>query len=114
MDQERTDRIQAELKAIEELKKSSPIFDFVVEGDSVEKITFTFNGKGVRLKEGSNKETEFLDIHQIEVLFGVASFHGTDAQALAAPLSLLHHRHLAPEDGPRPRRNATTGRSNDS
>ena len=33
----------------------------------------------------------------IEVLFGVASFHGTDAQALAAPLSWLHHHHLAPE-----------------
>ncbi|MEO0774620.1 MAG: GNAT family N-acyltransferase [Pseudomonadota bacterium] len=33
----------------------------------------------------------------IEILFGVASFHGTDPQALAAPLSLLHHRHLAPE-----------------
>ena len=32
----------------------------------------------------------------IEILFGVASFHGTDLQALAAPLSLLHHRHLAP------------------
>ncbi|WP_040615451.1 GNAT family N-acetyltransferase [Oceanicola granulosus] len=31
-----------------------------------------------------------------EVLFGVASFHGTDLDALAAPLSLLHHRHLAP------------------
>lgn len=35
--------------------------------------------------------------HDIEVLFGVASFHGTDASALAQPLSLLHHRHLAPE-----------------
>lgn len=34
--------------------------------------------------------------HDIEVLFGVASFHGTDPAALAAPLSLLHHRHLAP------------------
>src|SRR6056297_354583 len=34
--------------------------------------------------------------HQIEILFGVASFHGTDPQALAQPLSLLHHRHLAP------------------
>ena len=31
----------------------------------------------------------------IEVLFGVASFHGTDVASLAAPLSLLHHRHLA-------------------
>ncbi len=34
--------------------------------------------------------------HRIEVLFGVASFHGTDVAALAHPLSLLHHRHLAP------------------
>jgi putative hemolysin len=31
-----------------------------------------------------------------DILFGVASFQGTDPQALAQPLSLLHHRHLAP------------------
>ncbi|MCP4819547.1 MAG: GNAT family N-acetyltransferase [Shimia sp.] len=36
--------------------------------------------------------------HEIEILFGVASFHGIDVDALAEPLSLLHHRHLAPED----------------
>lgn len=35
--------------------------------------------------------------HEIEILFGVASFHGTDPAPLAQPLSLLHHRHLAPE-----------------
>ncbi|QFT92889.1 hypothetical protein FIU86_08540 [Roseovarius sp. THAF9] len=35
--------------------------------------------------------------HGIEILFGVASFHGTDTSSLAQPLSLLHHRHLAPE-----------------
>jgi L-ornithine Nalpha-acyltransferase len=40
----------------------------------------------------------YVEAHGIEVLFGVASFHGTDPQALAAPLSLLHHRHLAPDD----------------
>ncbi len=33
----------------------------------------------------------------IEILFGVASFHGTDVQALAHPLSHLHHRHSAPD-----------------
>ncbi|WP_376877632.1 GNAT family N-acetyltransferase [Albirhodobacter sp. R86504] len=33
----------------------------------------------------------------IEVLFGVASFHGTDPEALAVPLSWLHHHHLAPQ-----------------
>lgn len=34
----------------------------------------------------------------IELLFGVASFHGTDVAALAQPLSYLHHHHLAPPD----------------
>jgi L-ornithine Nalpha-acyltransferase len=38
----------------------------------------------------------YVEQHGIEVMFGVASFHGTDAGALAAPLSLLHQRHLAP------------------
>ena len=36
--------------------------------------------------------------HEIEILFGVASFHGTDLQELAQPLSMLYHNHLAPED----------------
>jgi len=34
----------------------------------------------------------------IEVMFGVASFHGRDPDALAQPLSFLHQNHLAPED----------------
>ena len=33
-----------------------------------------------------------------EILFGVASFHGTDIEALAMPLSHLHHKHLAPPE----------------
>lgn len=41
---------------------------------------------------------DYVADHQIEILFGVASFHGTDLQALAAPLSLLHHCHLAPPE----------------
>lgn len=32
----------------------------------------------------------------IEVLFGVASFHGTDPAPLAQPLGWLHYHHLAP------------------
>jgi putative hemolysin len=35
---------------------------------------------------------------EIDLLFGVASFHGIDSAALAQPLSFLHHRHLAPPD----------------
>ena len=41
---------------------------------------------------------EYIARHQIEILFGVASFHGTDVKALAEPLAFLHHRHLAPQE----------------
>ncbi|MGR3433402.1 MAG: GNAT family N-acetyltransferase [Shimia sp.] len=40
----------------------------------------------------------YIRLRGIEVLFGVASFHGTDPAALAQPLSYLHHTHLAPAD----------------
>lgn len=39
----------------------------------------------------------FVSAHRVEILFGVASFHGTDVAKLAQPLSLLHHAYLAPE-----------------
>ncbi len=39
---------------------------------------------------------QYVRAHKVEILFGVASFHGTDVQRLAEPLSLLYHRHLAP------------------
>jgi L-ornithine Nalpha-acyltransferase len=39
---------------------------------------------------------DYVRDHGIEVLFGVASFPGTDTVALAQPLSYLHHHHLAP------------------
>lgn len=42
--------------------------------------------------------SDYVNEHGIEVLFGVASFHGTDVAAFAQPLSLLHHNHLAPEE----------------
>lgn len=45
-----------------------------------------------------NGLADYVARHKIEILFGVASFHGTDAQALAEPLSMLHHKHLAPPD----------------
>ena len=38
---------------------------------------------------------DLIDQAGTEILFGVASFHGTDPAALAQPLSLLYHHHLA-------------------
>lgn len=45
-----------------------------------------------------NGLAQYVAEHEIEVLFGVASFPGTDAQELASPLTMLHHNHLAPPD----------------
>jgi putative hemolysin len=45
-----------------------------------------------------NGLADYIAEHEIEVMFGVASFHGTDPGPIAAALSLLHHRHLAPDD----------------
>ena len=42
--------------------------------------------------------SEYVLQHNIEILFGVASFHGTNIFELSAPLSLLHHNHLAPSN----------------
>jgi putative hemolysin len=47
---------------------------------------------------------EYVRQHACEVLFGTASFHGTDPQSHAAALSLLHHGYLAdPELRPKAR-----------
>lgn len=45
-----------------------------------------------------NGLAEYVLERGIEVLFGVASFHGTDIASLAAPLSWLHYHHLAPPE----------------
>lgn len=36
--------------------------------------------------------------HEIDILFGAASFPGIDPQPIAQSLALLHHRHLASQD----------------
>ncbi|SFS11077.1 GNAT family N-acetyltransferase [Yoonia litorea] len=39
---------------------------------------------------------DYVERHEIDVMFGVASFHGTNLETCAQGLSLLHDRHLAP------------------
>lgn len=38
---------------------------------------------------------DYVSTHNIDIMFGCASLHSTDIDALAAPLSYLHHHHLA-------------------
>lgn len=42
-----------------------------------------------------NGIASYVQSHACDLLFGVASLKGTDTDALAGPLSLLHHRHRA-------------------
>ncbi|SFR48776.1 GNAT family N-acetyltransferase [Litoreibacter janthinus] len=42
--------------------------------------------------------SDYVAEHRIEILFGVASFHGTDVGKVAQSLSYLHHAHLAPPE----------------
>ncbi len=45
-----------------------------------------------------NALADYVLARDIEIMFGVASFHGTDIAALAQPLAYLHHHHLAPAE----------------
>ena len=44
-----------------------------------------------------NALADYVSRHRIDILFGVASFHGTNVKAISGALSMLHHEHLAPE-----------------
>lgn len=41
---------------------------------------------------------EYVLSHDINLMFGCASFHGTDVNAISKQLSYLYHHHLAPEE----------------
>ena len=43
-----------------------------------------------------NAVADYVMKNAVEIMFGSASFHGTDLASLAQPLSYLHHKHLAP------------------
>ncbi len=45
-----------------------------------------------------NALADYVQSRGIEIMFGAASFHGTDAERLRMPLAYLHHHYLAPPD----------------
>jgi len=45
-----------------------------------------------------NALADYVLDRRIDVMFGTASFHGTDVARLRQPLAYLHHHHLAPPD----------------
>ena len=45
-----------------------------------------------------NALADYVKDRDIEIMFGTASFHGTDVDSLRQSLAWLHHNHLAPDD----------------
>jgi len=43
-----------------------------------------------------NALADYVQVHKIDVMFGVASYSGTDVTRIAQSLSYLHYHHLAP------------------
>jgi putative hemolysin len=70
-------------------------------------LRFLELGRSCVLKPYRNKPTvellwhgimHYVTEHNLDVMFGCASFETTDPQTLAAPFSYLHHHHAAPDD----------------
>lgn len=70
-------------------------------------LNFLELGRSCVLKPYRNKPTvellwhgimHYVTAHDLDVMFGCASFEGTDPAVLAAPLSYLHQHHAAPDD----------------
>jgi putative hemolysin len=53
---------------------------------------------GIALHMMWNGLADYVHAHDIEVLFGSASFMGRDVDAIQQALSFLHYNHLAPDD----------------
>jgi putative hemolysin len=53
---------------------------------------------GIALHMMWNGLAQYVHDHDIEVLFGSASFMGGDVQAIQHALSFLHYNHMAPDD----------------
>lgn len=53
---------------------------------------------GIAMYHLWNGLADYVLKNDVDVLFGVASYHGIDVTRIAQSLSYLHHNHLAPED----------------
>ena len=79
-----------------------PMLAAIPEGSRVLELGRSCVLKTYRAKPGSMQllwrgVTAYLSRFSIDLMFGCASLHGTDPDALALPLSYLHHFHAMPE-----------------
>ncbi len=65
--QERHDRLVAELEAMRALKKASNIFDFECTGQPPDRYSVTLSGKGIRRDTSPRADVELVDMHNIDL-----------------------------------------------
>jgi ubiquitin-protein ligase len=66
-DSTRAARLQADLEALESLKRDSTIFDFEATGHPPDRYTLIFRGKGVKRDPGLSDQVEFEELHRCDL-----------------------------------------------
>ncbi|MDP6554783.1 MAG: ubiquitin-conjugating enzyme E2 [Pirellulaceae bacterium] len=65
--QERHERLAAELEAMRALKKATSILDFEFTGDPPDRYSITLRGKGISRDTSPRADVEFVKFHKIDV-----------------------------------------------
>jgi hypothetical protein len=66
-DSARHARLQADLEALESLKRDSSIFDFEASGHPPDRYTLIFRGKSIKRDPGVGVEVEYLELHRCDL-----------------------------------------------
>ena len=65
--QDRHERLVAELEAMRALKKASSILDFEFTGDPPDRYTIILRGKGISRDTSPHADIEFVELHKIDI-----------------------------------------------
>lgn len=65
--QDRDERLVAELEAMRALKKASSILDFEFTGEPPDRYSITFRGKGICRDISPHADVEFIELHKIDL-----------------------------------------------
>jgi len=64
---ERDERLVAELEALRALKKASGILDFECTGEPPDRYSITLRGKGISRDTSARADVEFVELHKIDL-----------------------------------------------
>jgi ubiquitin-protein ligase len=70
-DDNRKERLKAELEAMRALARQSSVLEFEAEGDAPDKYKLTFRGRGIKCRPARGATVEYVDLHRCEVRLGI-------------------------------------------